>query len=535
MGDINRFIGYWSGRCEECNSSGEITQEPFSSTTTTTCIETAVSPQSLHDYYSSESFLTGTSVFDSSPSSLDSINQSPHNVTEVVQLPYQPRQMSCPDLTSVRRHRREKGGHISISGKGGSGGASTMCTSANRTETESLIDDIPSVFDGGQSNELSPPPSRAIDEISGVCNYHDSWRRTGESISAKPNISDRKWHRACSDTIGGDCAIRQAVLGGDGQALLRLHQQRPAPVWKDGQIHYPPRLSTTSHERRGASLWSRGDLFRPMARCAAKQKRQQSGESEGFSSEKHAGGNGAPFDALIIPSGGIELDGRPNAWTRERLDVASELRWAGTFLICLSRATPHKPVVFDDNSNPLDEAQCMSRYLVEVKGVDASRILCESWSRDTIGNAFACKQLLCGPMGLSRLLVINSLFHLPRTRILFDWIFHLPDSSSYQLHYLGVPNEGLSENQLKARSGREQESINLLVRDRIPRLRTMADLTGFVFREHNQYTSWRPPAPPAGPSVGTADRRERAGCSCEVRDERCEMLCSQQSEVFSSY
>ena len=52
----------------------------------------------------------------------------------------------------------------------------------------------------------------------------------------------------------------------------------------------------------------------------------------------------------------------------------------------LSRGTTHKPPPLDTAGFPIDESMASARYLVE-RGVAPARVLLESWSLDTIGNA----------------------------------------------------------------------------------------------------------------------------------------------------
>ena len=90
-------------------------------------------------------------------------------------------------------------------------------------------------------------------------------------------------------------------------------------------------------------------------------------------------------DAVIIPGGGL-TDGRPHPWVLARLDAAL-LHSADTdFFLVLSRGTTHKAPPLDAGGFPIDESAASAQYLIE-RGVDSSRVLLESWSLDTIGNA----------------------------------------------------------------------------------------------------------------------------------------------------
>jgi len=163
------------------------------------------------------------------------------------------------------------------------------------------------------------------------------------------------------------------------------------------------------------------------------------------------------------------------------------------YCICLSRATYHKPPCSDRHGFCIDEAASSASYLMS-KGVNSSRILLESWSFDTIGNAYGARQLICEPMGLSRLMIVTSHFHMRRTRLLFDWIFSLPnydanitDASKYHLFYLSVENESLTDEEVCARINREEISCLKLVNDRIESICSLPAVAKFIFVEHTAY------------------------------------------------
>lgn len=302
-------------------------------------------------------------------------------------------------------------------------------------------------------------------------------------------------------------SIAEAVIQGNGLQLQELHKQVPVPSWQNGRVLLPPNGMSFS-------------------------------ESSQHSSKRIDGGSTViqtRFDAIIIPSGGIDNRGFPNPWTRERLDAAVELESSARYFVCLSRATPHKTPLYGRNNRPLDEAQCMARYLAEEKDIPRTRILCECWSVDTIGNAFACRQLLCEPLRLLRLVVINSNFHMPRTRIIFDWIFNLRKEgcSCFNLFYLAVNDQGLTEQQVKARIMKEEESMRVLTNRRIPELKaSLSAVTRFLFVEHAQHAALLfskdlPSTPSQGPFKSDA-----SSCSEDENETVCSadtLLQEQQS------
>ncbi|MEM9121473.1 MAG: YdcF family protein [Cyanobacteria bacterium P01_F01_bin.56] len=103
------------------------------------------------------------------------------------------------------------------------------------------------------------------------------------------------------------------------------------------------------------------------------------------------------------------------------------------FLIPLSAGTTHKPPPLDVNGFPILEFVAAARYL-QHRGIEGSRILPETVSLDTIGNAYFVRLQHIEPLQLQRLHVITSAFHLPRTQAIFDWIFALtPFRKPWQL------------------------------------------------------------------------------------------------------
>ena len=63
----------------------------------------------------------------------------------------------------------------------------------------------------------------------------------------------------------------------------------------------------------------------------------------------------------------------------------------------------------------------------------SSRILAETCSYDTIGNAFFARTVHTDPRGLRRLLIVNSKFHMPRTEAIFRWVFGAAPDCGYDL------------------------------------------------------------------------------------------------------
>ena len=194
-------------------------------------------------------------------------------------------------------------------------------------------------------------------------------------------------------------------------------------------------------------------------------------------------------DAILIPGGGVRAAGVLPAWVRCRLDRAIHL-YAGQYIIPLSAGTTHRPPPLDPNGFPIHESAAAARYLIE-GGIPADRILTETHSYDTIGNAYFARVIHTDPQHLRRLHIITSDFHLPRTQALFEWIYALdPPAQPYALTFEPVTDPSMPPEVLAARQHREHQSL-VSVKKLIPSISTLADLHHWLFTAHAAYNSTR--------------------------------------------
>ena len=208
------------------------------------------------------------------------------------------------------------------------------------------------------------------------------------------------------------------------------------------------------------------------------------------------------YDCIIIPGGGLDGSRAPAAWVRARLDAALAHDEAADYYLVLSRGTTHKPPPLDEDGFPVDEAAASAAYLV-ARGVAASRVLLESWSLDTIGNAAFARLMHADLRGWSRLLVITSALHMPRTRAIFEWVFALPPAlppalptpvlaaartSALELEYEEVTESGLADDEvLQSRRLKEEQALRALRESTIPAIRDLRALHDFLFVQHGAY------------------------------------------------
>lgn len=199
-----------------------------------------------------------------------------------------------------------------------------------------------------------------------------------------------------------------------------------------------------------------------------------------------------PMDAVLIPGGGLLPTGEVVPWTRARLERAIALTPQPQFFIPLSAGTTHKPPPLDDAGWPILESIAAARYLLS-RGIAGARILPETISLDTIGNAYFARIQQVEPLQIRRLHVITSEFHLPRTQAIFEWIFALPPlPTPYRLTFEAVPNVGLADGALQARRDREQASLSQCLNLQT-RLTTLAAVHRWLYAEHGAYAIARSP------------------------------------------
>lgn len=193
------------------------------------------------------------------------------------------------------------------------------------------------------------------------------------------------------------------------------------------------------------------------------------------------------YDAILIPGGGVRAGGELPPWVRNRLDRALE-RHRGEYLIALSAGTPHRPPPLNEDGFPIFESTAAAAYLLE-QGVSPDRILTETCSYDTIGNAYFAKAIHADPLELKNLFIVTSAFHLARAEAVFRWVFGLEGSlHSYTLDFESVPDQGIPAEALAARKEKERRSLTQL-QPAIEKIDTVVAFHRWLFTEHKAYAA----------------------------------------------
>ena len=137
-----------------------------------------------------------------------------------------------------------------------------------------------------------------------------------------------------------------------------------------------------------------------------------------------------------------------------------------------------------------------ARYPLQ-RGVQATHLLKESVSLETVGNAYFARVMRTDVRGLRKLAVINNHFHMERTRHVFSHVFSLPPldgqpEAAYTLDFVAV-DDRLPDDVLEARLAEEATAAARFApgsawRTATPTLRELHD---WAHMENTAYASVR--------------------------------------------
>ena len=115
-------------------------------------------------------------------------------------------------------------------------------------------------------------------------------------------------------------------------------------------------------------------------------------------------------------------------------------------------------------------------------------------SLETVGNAYFARVIHADVLDLSKLVVINNHFHMPRTRAVFDFVFSFPSPSGrrYSLQYVAV-DDRLPPDVLEARLAKEAKALPFFASGGGWRagITSLPMLHRWLFEENQAYASAR--------------------------------------------
>ncbi len=185
------------------------------------------------------------------------------------------------------------------------------------------------------------------------------------------------------------------------------------------------------------------------------------------------------YDCIVILGGSIKKNGELPSWVIKRLDEA--LNNPTKYYVVASRGTTHKPPPLDENNMPIDETNKMAEYLI-AKGIRPNKIFLESWSLDTIGNAYGVLMLHCIPREFKNILVVTSDFHIRRSESIFRKVFSLANIQ-FNLNFI-------SSNSVLNESEKEIKSLEKW-KENSKKIKSLRDLHNFIFVDHNAYNAFK--------------------------------------------
>ncbi len=207
------------------------------------------------------------------------------------------------------------------------------------------------------------------------------------------------------------------------------------------------------------------------------------------------------FDVILVPGGGVRKGGEIPPWTKARLDRAVQISKKEP-IVTLSAGTVHRPPPLDERGFPVFESIAASQYLMK-KGIEPNRILTETCSYDTIGNAYFSRAIHVEPGQFKKICIITSDFHMPRTEAIFRWVYGLDDpGNSYQLIFESVPDTGIPDKALEARVEKERKSL-IQFEDTRNRIHSLQQLHDWMYSEHAAYSVYRQPGRETGEIINT--------------------------------
>lgn len=189
---------------------------------------------------------------------------------------------------------------------------------------------------------------------------------------------------------------------------------------------------------------------------------------------------------IFILAGGLTDTGNNNQWVIERLNKAIELDSCNNSLFyCIGGGTYHKPPLLDINKYAIHESTASAKYLIN-NNIPAKRIYTEWSSYDTIGNGFFSFLNFIIPLKLKSIYIITSVFHMERTKLIFDFFNKLFDAKII-IKYIESKNN-MDFELLSIRTQREKNSyINFT--DTIKSINTLSDFYIWFYNDHSAYNA----------------------------------------------
>lgn len=186
---------------------------------------------------------------------------------------------------------------------------------------------------------------------------------------------------------------------------------------------------------------------------------------------------------IVVLSGGIDANGQPLVWTRQRLDEAIvQYKKNKCPILVVSGLSLYKKPLFKNEKVYL-ECDSMADYLTTHK-IPKKMIYREPTSADTLGNAYFSFCLHIFPSKIDKIILITSNFHLERAMFAFSWVNSF--FPKIEIESIGVSDSGMDQNTLKERIKKEKKSLNIL-KSQAKKFNKIEHLHEYMFSGHDAY------------------------------------------------
>jgi uncharacterized SAM-binding protein YcdF (DUF218 family) len=122
------------------------------------------------------------------------------------------------------------------------------------------------------------------------------------------------------------------------------------------------------------------------------------------------------FDCIVVLANEMNSNGKLNDESLLRLNYSTKQFFKKRSSKIISCGWDYR------NDSDLVIAEVFKKNFLK-KGIPKNQILTENNSRDTVGDAFFTKTNIVKKKNWNKLLVVTSLYHVERTKIIFDFIY----------------------------------------------------------------------------------------------------------------
>lgn len=192
--------------------------------------------------------------------------------------------------------------------------------------------------------------------------------------------------------------------------------------------------------------------------------------------------------AVFVLAGGLNDNGIVHEWVKRRLDIGLEIAKINKKckIVCVGGGTYHKPPCMNKYGYVIHESTGCCQYLIH-NGLNNKRILKEWASYDTIANVFFVLSNFVIPRNWKNIIVVTSEFHMPRTKLLFEWIFSLTNKK-INIKCISANDSHINDTIINSRIEREKNSVKNVKRLK-ERFKDMESFHEWLYTEHKCYNS----------------------------------------------